>query len=93
MFDLEHQTASLQLAAELRRAGLDVVLYPDAEKLSRQFKYASRIQARIVLVVGPDELRAGQVTLKQLATGVQNTVERTSIVDACRQILEGPQAQ
>jgi histidyl-tRNA synthetase len=89
VFDAELHTASLQLAAELRATGLAVALYPDAEKLSRQFKYADRIQARIALVIGPDELRAGQVTLKELATGNQSAVPRESIADACRRVLEG----
>ncbi|HET6847040.1 MAG TPA: histidine--tRNA ligase, partial [Anaerolineales bacterium] len=59
VFDADHQSASLQLASELRATGLNVALYPDADKLARQFKYADRIQARIALVVGPEELLAG----------------------------------
>ena len=59
VFDAEHQSS---LTAACRRScaelGLAVALYPDAEKLARQFKYADRIQARVAVVVGPDEVRA-----------------------------------
>jgi histidyl-tRNA synthetase len=89
VFDADHHAASLRLAADLRVEGLAVALYPDAEKLGRQFKYADRIQARIALVLGPDELRAEEVTLKELATGQQSRVARGSIAETCRRLLEG----
>jgi histidyl-tRNA synthetase len=93
VFDADHHLASLRLAAELRRAGLQVALYPDADKLARQFKYADRIGMRIALVVGPDETKSGQVTLKELRSGTQQSLTRAAVADTCRRILEasGPQ--
>ena len=41
-FDEAAGTAALALAATLRRAGLDVELYPEAKKLGEQLKYANR---------------------------------------------------
>jgi histidyl-tRNA synthetase len=93
VFDAAHQLAALQLAAELRREGLRVALYPDPDKLARQFRYADRIKTRLALVLGPDELRSNQVTLKVLATGAQRTVERAGVAEACRQVLEAPASQ
>jgi histidyl-tRNA synthetase len=90
VFDAEHHLASLELAADLRRNGLQVALYPDPDKLARQFKYADKIRARLALVLGPDEARAGQVTLKDLATGVQQSVDRGHVAGACREALEAP---
>lgn len=93
VFDAAHQIPSLQLATELRNAGLSVALYPDTEKLARQFKYADRVRARIAIVIGPDEIRAGQVTMKHLATGEQHAVGRDGVVAACRQLLEAPSSK
>jgi histidyl-tRNA synthetase len=90
VFDVPGHLASLQLAAELRAAGLRVAVYPDAEKLSRQFKYADRINARVALVLGPDEISSGQVTLKDLRTGAQQTLSRAAAVAACHGFLEAP---
>lgn len=90
VFDVPGHLSSLQLAAELRAAGLRVAVYPDAEKLSHQFKYADRIKARVALVLGPDEIAGGQVTLKNLRTGAQQTLPRAGVVAACRGILEAP---
>jgi histidyl-tRNA synthetase len=88
LFDLASLRASFSLAAELRQAGLNVTCYTEPEKLPRQFKYADRIGARIVLVVGPDEVAADSVTVKDLADGSQQTVGRASAADVCRRILE-----
>jgi len=78
---------SLKLAAELRRAGLNVVCYPEAVKLQKQFKYADRIGAKVTLVLGPDEVAKGQVAVKNLASGEQVTVAREAVADTIRKIL------
>ena len=70
---------SLKLAKELRAEGLRVLVYPEADKLGKQFKYASQIGARFVCVIGDEELAAGNVTLKNMETGAQETVAREEI--------------
>lgn len=67
---------SLKLAAELRKAGLRVLVYPEADKLGKQFKYASQINVPFVCVLGETELAENTVTLKNLATGEQEIVLR-----------------
>ena len=87
VFDEERLLASFKLASELRRAGLNVVCYPEAAKLPKQFKYADRIGAKVTLVLGPDEAAKGQVTVKNLLNGEQVTVKREAVVDEVRGIL------
>jgi histidyl-tRNA synthetase len=70
---------SLKLANELRNAGLRVLVYPEADKLGKQFKYAAQINAAFVCVVGETELAENTVTLKNLTTGEQQTVARAEI--------------
>ena len=67
---------SLKLAHELRAAGLRVLVYPEADKLGKQFKYASQVNVRFVCVLGEAELADNTVALKNLATGEQQTVPR-----------------
>ena len=76
VFDADLMLTSLSVANALRQAGLKVACYPEPAKLGKQFKYADRIGAKIVIVAGPDELEAGQITIKDLARGVQQTVAR-----------------
>jgi histidyl-tRNA synthetase len=50
----ESRADALALAADLRRAGLRVEVYPEADKLGKQFKYASSRTVPFVAVVGAD---------------------------------------
>ncbi len=92
VFDEQRQLASLKLATQLRAAGLKVVVYPEAVKLGKQFKYADRIGARVTLVLGPDEAEKGQVAVKNLLSGEQVTVGQDAVVDVIRGILAGDSA-
>ncbi len=68
--------ASLRLASELRRQKLRVLVYPEADKLGKQFKYASQINVPFVCVLGETELAENKVTLKNMRTGEQEMIER-----------------
>ncbi len=77
IWDEESIAESLKLATELRGKGLRVTVYPEADKLAKQFKYASAINVPYVCVIGESELAEGKVTIKNLANGEQVTVERS----------------
>jgi histidyl-tRNA synthetase len=70
---------SLKLANELRAKGLRVLVYPEADKLGKQFKYASQINVPFVCVLGETELAENKVTLKNMETGEQETITRGEI--------------
>lgn len=75
---------SLALAQDLRAAGLRVDLYPEADKLGKQFKYASSRSIRFVAVIGDDERAQGKVGLKEMMTGAQRAVNKEEIVALIR---------
>jgi histidyl-tRNA synthetase len=79
---------SIALAQELRSAGLRVDLYPEADKLGKQFKYASTRGIPFVAVVGDDERTRGEVAIKDMRSGEQKTVKRENVVDAVRITLK-----
>ena len=87
VFDQERLLESFKLANELRRAGVNVVCYPEAAKLPKQFKYADRIGAKVTLVIGPDEVEKSQVAVKNLMNGEQVTVARGSLVETVHGII------
>src|SRR5262249_1008368 len=51
----ETMMESLSVATELRRKKVRTDLYPDADKLGKQFKYASGRGIPLVVVLGEDE--------------------------------------
>ncbi len=71
VFDKETYKASIALCNRLREKGIAVALYPEAEKLGKQFKYADRCGFKGVLILGPDELQKEEVVLKDLLTREQ----------------------
>jgi histidyl-tRNA synthetase len=73
IFNPDLQGQALKVAQQLRSAGINTELYPDTDKLDKQFKYADKKGISYALVVGEEEVRNGTVTLKNLATRQQVT--------------------
>jgi histidyl-tRNA synthetase len=71
VFSSETQAASLGLARDLRGAGLRVEVALTGDRLPNQLKYAARRGIPAVAIVGPDEVAAGQVMLKDMRSGEQ----------------------
>lgn len=55
-----------KLAYDLRKAGVSVETDLMARSLKAQMKYADKINARYVLVLGEDELNSGKIKLKNM---------------------------
>jgi histidyl-tRNA synthetase len=87
VFDAETLPESMRLAAEIRAAGVRVVVYPDIDKLGKQFKFADKLGIPIAIVLGPDELTQGKVTLKNLKNREQTTIEKGSLLEQIENFL------
>jgi histidyl-tRNA synthetase len=77
---------ALALAHELRSAGLRVDVYPEPDKIGKQFKYASSRGIRMVAVLGDDEIAAGTVAIKDLQSGEQRIVPRAAAAGAIKPV-------
>jgi histidyl-tRNA synthetase len=75
---------SARIAAGLRAAGINVELYPEAARLDRQLKYANACGIPLAIIVGPDEAAAGKVTVKNLASAIQQVVEAAQLTELLR---------
>src|SRR5882762_4928109 len=73
---------SLVLATELRKQGLRVDLYPEADKMGKQFKYAAVRGISFVAILGDDERARGEVAIKDLKSGEQRSVKRDQVASA-----------
>jgi len=78
---------AIALARELRAGRLRTEVYPDADKLGKQFKYASSRKFPYVAIVGDDERASGTVAVKNLATGAQEAMPRAAAADYIRRQL------
>jgi len=73
MFDASGAASAMRVADQLRASGLRVVVYPDADKIGKQIKYADGQRIPFVALLGDEEIKAGTVTVKDLATQTQQT--------------------
>jgi len=88
VFDEKLLSQSFALAAELRKAGLNVMVYPEPTKLPKQFKFADRMKMKVALVLGPDEEDKGLVVVKNLTNGEQVQVAREAVLESVKGILQ-----
>lgn len=78
------ESAALGLTAMLRRAGFSVdQAFRGAMK--KRMARASALGCRVAVIVGEDELKSGQVAVKDLGTGEQRLVPQDALVDALAQ--------
>ena len=71
--------AVLRLSSDLRKAGVACDLDARGGKLARQFKQAERVGARTALVLGSQEVAAGEGRLKDMATRQETVVKLAAL--------------
>ncbi len=81
LFEGEPIADALALARDLRSAGIRVEMYPEPDKLGKQFKYAAATGIPRVAVVGADERARGIVTIKDMTAGEQIPVPRQTAAE------------
>jgi histidyl-tRNA synthetase len=79
LWNAETVGESLTLARQLRAAGVRVEVYPDADKIGKQLKYASSRHARYAVIAGDDERAKGSVMVKNLISGEQSEVPQAAL--------------
>ena len=72
--------AAVSLVSELRRAGIGAVLPFGDRSLKSQLKSANRANVAFVVIIGEGELASGQLTVRSLADGQQQPVDRGAVV-------------
>jgi histidyl-tRNA synthetase len=76
--DESAQIAMLETASDLRKSGrLRVDVYPDvAKKMDKVFKHVDQRRGRFIAIVGSDEVAAGTLTVRNVATRTKETMPR-----------------
>lgn len=70
----------LPIIAKTRAAGISSEIYPDAVKLKKQMSYANAKAIPFVAIVGQDEMAENKLTVKNMITGEQSTVNADDLI-------------
>jgi histidyl-tRNA synthetase len=81
LFDADLYTQTMALAARLRQAGINVEQSLDPTRLGKQIRYADRSGIPYVAILGPDEVEACKVVLKDLSTGEQQAYSEEEAIE------------
>lgn len=60
------------IARECRESALSTRVYPDAQKMKVQMKYASKLEIPFVVIYGPEEKKRGIFSIKDMSTRKQH---------------------
>lgn len=74
LFDMESAREIHKIASNLRKENINTEVYPDPVKLKKQFQYANKKGFNYVLIIGSEELKNGEYTLKDLNSGKEQKI-------------------
>ncbi len=83
-FGEQEALASMKAIKQLRANGITAEIYPDSSKMKKQMAYANALNIPYVAIIGDSELAEGKVTLKNMTTGEQATLDTESLIAALK---------
>ncbi len=78
--DDESERYALAVLSKLRKNGVASELYPDRGKLKKPLNYANKKGVPLVVLIGPDEISSGKLTVKRMAEGTQEQLTEEQLV-------------
>jgi histidyl-tRNA synthetase len=79
-FDKEGEQFALPILQQLRKKEINAELYPAGAKLKKQLDYANNKNIPFTIIIGSDEIESGLLTIKNMATGVQEKCTADEII-------------
>lgn len=70
----EEMSYAMKAVAQLRDAGIKTEIYPDKAKMGKQFQFADKKSIPFAVLAGSEEIQHQKYTVKNLASGEQQTV-------------------
>lgn len=80
---VEDMSFSLNLAAQLRNNGINTEIYYNNKNLKGKLNYANKLGIPYVAIIGEDEIKSGEISLKNMYTGEQRRLPVSEIIKVC----------
>jgi len=78
---------SLMLFEEIRKSGIEVRYSLSRDTIKGQLRMAARLGVRFALIFGQKEALEGTVILREMETGIQETIPQEKIIDELKKRL------
>ena len=78
---------AVKIVQELRKQGIKTDYDLKQRPLGKQLEYANSLKVRVSLVLGPREIKEGNIRLKNMKTGEEKNVKLSSVVDEAQKAL------
>ena len=72
---------AFELMQQLRSKGISCELFHEQAKFDKQFKYAEKKQIPFIVIIGTKELETATCNVKNLQTGVQETISFNDLLN------------
>ncbi len=81
--------AALNMAAKLRNEGLCVETDFEGRSIKSSLREANRLDAKVCVIIGEDEVRENLICVKNMKTGVQERVEFDHAIKLIKEVCYG----
>jgi len=79
-FGEAEQEYAFEMLQKVRKTNITAEIYPDNAKFKKQMNYANGKGVEYICVIGSNEMESGKLTLKNMATGEQDSLTIEGII-------------
>ncbi len=87
VFDKNKTKDYVEILNKLREANISSEIFPGEGKLKKQMEYANKIESPFVIFYGEDEIKKGEVKLRNLKTGNESSIKIENLADEIKKII------
>ena len=80
-FGEEEASYCLALLKQLRENNINSELYPSNDKIKKQMNYANKKGVQFVVMIGEDEIKSGELTIKDMRIGDQRQIKVSELIN------------
>lgn len=88
-FGIKEEAYCLPILKKVREKGINAEIYPDNAKIKKQMSYANKKEISFVILAGESEAVSNTVTVRNMQTGEQQTINSEALPEALLKYLHG----
>ncbi|MBT8327984.1 MAG: histidine--tRNA ligase [Bacteroidia bacterium] len=83
-FDEASQQYAVGVAQKLRAEGISAMVFPDSKRINKQFDFANKAGIKYAIVIGDNEIKTGELSLKNLLEGSQENLTLDATIEVLK---------